>query len=184
MNNDKQPWKVLSTENVSPSKWFPLKKDLVILPNGNEVEYFRSTLADVAMVLPITKDNQLIFVKQYKHGIGEVTLEFPAGRIEPSQRTKEASVRELREETGIVVAEDQLVALTELWTEPSKSSVRVHCFLTKDVEITTEQSLEETEQIQLVKVPLSELDTLIKRGQIHASDTLGLIGYAKSCGVI
>lgn len=172
-------WKLISTEDVSPSPWFPVVKEEVELPNGKVIEYFKSKLPDSAMVIPITKNQEIILVRQYKHGIGEICLEFPAGRIEHGESPRRAATHELAEETGIRVDEHMLKDLGEIWTEPSKSMVRVHCFLVTDVEITETQHLEETENIEIVKVPLSELNEWLLRGEIRASDSLGLIMLAK-----
>lgn len=165
-------WKTLNQVDVSPSKWFPVMKDTVELPNGKVVEYFKSQLANVAMVVAITKDKELIFVRQYKHGIGEVCLEFPAGRVENGKTAQQTAVSELAEETGIHVAENQLIELIELWTEPSKSTVRVKGFLVADVEIRNAQKLEETEQIEIVKVPLKDVPELLKSAQYEPKPRL------------
>jgi ADP-ribose pyrophosphatase len=167
------PWKVIQSTDVSPSKWFPIIKDEVELPNGKHVEYFKSKLGHVAMVVAITKQKEIIFVRQYKHGIGEVCIEFPAGRIENGKTAQQTAVAELREETGILVDESQLRELGELWAEPSKSTVRVYGFFVENVEITTKQNLEETEDIEILRVPLRELNDFIEK--IHASDTLALL---------
>ncbi len=172
-------WNVLDQQDVSPSEWFPVIKETVELPSGKIIEYYKSKLANVSMIIPITKNKEVIFVKQYKHGIGEVCIEFPAGRIENGKTAKETAVAELLEETGIKASQADLIELTELWTEPSKSSVRVWGFLITNVEVTYKQELEETESIEIVRVPVSELDTLIANGEIHASDTVALLLYAK-----
>lgn len=184
MKNNQKPWKIIESTDVSPSKWFPIKKDLIELPNGKQIEYFKSELENVAMILPITENNEIIFVEQYKHGIGEVTLELPAGRIDKGKDPSEVAIEELREETGIEHEQKDLVFLTELWTEPSKSSVRVFGYLAKAVQITSTQNLEETENIKIRKIPMSKVAELIERGEIHASDTLALIGLATLKGLI
>jgi len=178
-NMEKSKWKVLKSEDVSPSKWFPIVKDEVELPNGKVIEYYTSQLPPVAMVVAITKENELIFVRQYKHGIGEMCIEFPAGRIEDGHTPEEAAIAELSEETGISVDADCLVKLVELWTEPSKSSVRVTGFFVKDVTITQNQQLEESEDIEVLKVPLVELNSFILENEIHASDALALLLFAR-----
>lgn len=173
-------WKILKQEDASPSRWLPVTKDKVLLPNGEVIDYFKSEPKNVSMVIPITKDNDIVFVRQYKHGIGEVCLEFPAGRIEPGKTPEEAAVDELREETGAVVAVKDLIGLAELWTEPSKSSVRVTGFLVKNVEFSQKQKLDKTEQIEVVKIPIPEIDSLVQAGEIHASDTLALLLVARN----
>ena len=174
-----QKWKTIHKQDVSPSKWFPVSKEEVELPSGKRIDYYKSELANVSMIVPITKNKEVVFVKQYKHGIGEVCLEFPAGRIENGKTATEAAAAELLEETGIVVAQAALTELIELWTEPSKSSVRVFGFLATNVEITQKQELEETELIEIITVPLSQLDTFIAQGEIHGSDTLALLLFTK-----
>lgn len=177
MNHER--WKIRDHIDVSPSPWFPVVKDVVELPNGQVTEYFVSKLADVAMVLPVTKQKEIIFVRQYKHGVGEVCLELPAGRIKKDQAPRTAAVAELAEETGIVIDESTLVEIAELWTEPSKSAVRVHGFLALEVEISQLQDLEETEYIEVVAVPIAQLDSRILGGEVHASDSLALLTMAQ-----
>lgn len=169
-----QKWVILDRQDVSPSPWFPLVKDRVKLPTGQVVEYVKSQLAPVAMVVAITKQKEVVLVRQYKHGVEEITLEFPAGRIESGDTPEQTAIRELQEETGIVIEENQLEPLIELWTEPSKSSVRVHGFLVREVEVSQNQQLEHTENIEVVLVPVAEVDELLKSGKIHASDTVAL----------
>ena len=73
-------WKLIEETDVSPSKWFPIKKHKVELPNGTIIDdYFITTLGNVGMILPITKDNKIVLVKQYKHGVKDVLIELPAG---------------------------------------------------------------------------------------------------------
>lgn len=170
-----QPWKILHTKDVSPSPFFPIAEDEVLLPNGHHTFYYKSLLADVSMVVPITKKNELIFVEQYKHGIGEVCIEFPAGRIEKGSNPKETAVLELEQETGIRIEKNKLEEIGQLWTEPSKSKVRVFGFLARNVEINSIQKLEDTENIKLMFVPLKKLDDMLRSGKIHASDTLALL---------
>ncbi|HYD35823.1 MAG TPA: NUDIX hydrolase [Vitreimonas sp.] len=171
-------WKIINQQDVSPSPWFPIVKDEVELPNGKRVEYFRSQLANVAMVIAITKQKEVVFVRQYKHGIGEVCIELPAGRIEVGQTPRAAALHELQQETGVSIAETQLIEVVELWTEPSKSQVRVYGFLVTEVEITDAQNLEETEDIEVIKVPLHELSNFLLT-EVHASDTMALLLLAQ-----
>lgn len=172
-------WKVLNQQDASPSKWFPIVRQEVALPSGKRIEYFKAQLDDVAMMIPITKNKEIIFVRQYKHGVEEISLELPAGRIEDEDTPTETAVAELLEETGIEIEEEDLIKLTEVWPDPSKSTVRVTGFLVKNVEITQEQELEVTEEIEVIKIPVSELDRYILSGEIRASDTLALLSFAK-----
>jgi len=170
-------WVVLEERNASPSKWFPLFAHKVQLPNGKIVEdYYVSKLGDVAMIVAITPNKEIIFTKQYKHGVQEIILELPAGRI--GNRTPEnAAKEELREETGITA--DELVTLGNLYIAPSKDSTINHGFLLKNAEVAGGQHLDETENIELVFVPLKDLDQMIKSGEVCTADTIALITLAK-----
>src|SRR5258708_26903086 len=97
-------WQLISSKDVSPSSWFPIESRTYKLPNGKIVEDFTvTTIADVAMVVAVTEDGKFIFVRQYKPGIGEITIEFPAGRIESEHASiHDTAKHELLEETGIL----------------------------------------------------------------------------------
>ncbi len=176
MSNIKK-WELISEVDVSPSKWFPLFKDTVKLPDGKIVDdYYVSKLGDVAMILAITKDKKLLFVRQYKHGVREIILELPAGRV-GKKTPDQAAIDELEEETGALV--EKMENLGEVFIAPSKESARTHIYIALDVEINSSQKLDETENIEVVLIPLDQVESKIKNGEIKASDTLSSLYLAK-----
>ena len=67
-----------------------------------------------AIILPITENNEVVFIKQYREAIEQETLELPAGMIEENESPIEAAKRELEEETGLAIPEsdaEQLVTV-------------------------------------------------------------------------
>lgn len=166
-------WQLLEEKDVSPSKWFPLYVHKVKLPNGKIVDdYFVSKLGDVSMVVAITKDKEIVFVKQYKHGVREIILELPAGRV-GKLTPQEAAGEELREEVGIRA--EELVSLGELFVAPSKDSTKTFGFFVEDAEITEKQKLDETEEIEIVLIPAKKVNKMIVSGEIKAADTVALL---------
>jgi ADP-ribose pyrophosphatase len=166
-------WDLLSEEDVSPSRWFPLFRHKVKLSNGHIMDdYYISKLGDVAMVVPVTTENKLIFVRQYKHGIREITLEFPAGIIEKGQSPDEAALAELAQETGIVC--DTVNLLGELKPLPSKNFSTLYGFVAKNVKITAKQQLDISEEIEVLKLSEKEVEEKIICGEINCSDTIAL----------
>src|SRR5579859_1820143 len=111
-----QKWKLLSTKDVSPSKWFPIESRTYQLPNGKIIDDFTvTTLGDVAMILPITVDHKVVLVRQFKPGIGDILLQLPAGRIEKNHKDiRETARHELEEEVGIKVEDSQLHFLAKV----------------------------------------------------------------------
>lgn len=70
---------------------------------------------DAAVVLPITNENEVIFVKQLREAIGKVALELPAGMVDEGEEPLETAKRELQEETGLIANKvDHLISVTRL----------------------------------------------------------------------
>jgi 8-oxo-dGTP pyrophosphatase MutT (NUDIX family) len=171
-------WQVLEEKDVSPSKWFPLYVHRVRLPNGKIIDdYFVSKLGDVAMVVAITKKKEIVFVKQYKHGVQDIILELPAGRI-GKNKPEDSARKELREEVGIRA--ENMIPLGQIYVAPSKDSAKTYGFLVENAEITEKQKLDFTEDIEIVLVPIRKLDKMIKSGEIKAADTLALLSIART----
>jgi 8-oxo-dGTP pyrophosphatase MutT (NUDIX family) len=173
-----EPWKIIDEKDISPSKWFPLFVQKIQLPNGKIIDdFYISKLGDVAMILPITKNKEIVFVKQYKHGAGEILLELPAGRISNEETPEEAAKKELQEETGIIA--EELILIEKLFLNSTKDTARTFCYLLKNAEVTTSQNLEVTEDIELVFIPIKDIEEAIKSGKIKAADTIAFIYLAK-----
>lgn len=166
-------WELLSEENISPSEWFPLFRHTVKLPNGHILgDYYISKLGDVSMIIPITEEGEFVFVRQYKHGIQEITLEFPAGIIEKGQTPLCAAYSELEQETGIKA--NNIVLLGELRTLPSKNFSRFYGFIAKNAMITTKQQLDISEEIEVMLLTAKQVEEKIISGEINCSDTIAL----------
>ena len=175
-----EKWEIISEEDVSPDKWFPVSKHVVRLPNGIVVDdYYLSPIGDVVMILPITKGKKIVLVKQYKHGVGEVIIELPAGFKKEGISYQQTAVEELEEEVGIRVNVKNLISLGKLASNPTKLTSSIHGFLAKDLEFNSIQNLEVTEDIEIVEVTPDEAIKMIDRGEIWASDSVAFIFMLK-----
>ncbi|MEO0541534.1 MAG: NUDIX hydrolase, partial [Cyanobacteria bacterium P01_A01_bin.105] len=127
-------WKRLSSQLAFDHRWYKVRQDRVQLPDGNVIDdYFVSLRPDVAMVLPITANQEIVLVRQYRHGAGEILLELPAGTFDPAQeQAAVAAQRELQEETGYLA--DALEPLATLYDNPVKETNRIHLFLAQNVQ--------------------------------------------------
>lgn len=134
-------------------------------------------LGESVTVFAITRNKEVVFVRQYKHGIREIVLELPAGFTDEDNPLI-AAKGELLEETGIIT--EELILLGEVYPMPTKSSSRNFGFLLENAEITEKQKLDITEDIGVVLVPLGELDERIKKGEIKAASTLAVISLARA----
>ncbi len=123
---------------------------------------------DWVTVIPVTADDEVLFVRLHRFGIDAQSLETPGGLVDPGEDPAHAARRELIEETGYDAGE--LVHLRTIHPNPALQSTRVHFFLaTGCTKHPGGQALEDLEDCEVVRVPRAELDSVFERGEItHA----------------
>lgn len=155
--------------------WCKVRQDEIELPSGKIIDdYFVSIKPDVAMVLPITSNREIIFVRQYRHAVGEFFLELPAGNFDPTKESPEiAAIRELREETGYIPQEFKKIGT--LYDKPSKDTNKIHLFLAENTSKVGEQQLDITEEIEVGLIPVESVLDKIAQGEISVAGTIAAI---------
>jgi len=170
---DPQKWKTLRTEMVLDHRWYKVRREEVQLPDGRVLDdYYVSVRPEVALVFPVTAAGEVVMVRQYKHGAREVLLELPGGVCDADEPPEAAARRELLEETGYGAG--ALTHLITLHDDPTKNTNRFHLFLAEGVQPVREQSLDDTENIQVERVPLGEVKAMALRGEIKVANSLAL----------
>ena len=169
-------WTILDEEDVSPSKWFPVLRHQVRLSNSKIVDdFFTAPFSNVAMILPITTENEFVFVRQYRHGAGEILIELPAGFQQANKTVEETAVAELEEETGIKTSLDNLISLGRIANNPAKTKHFTFGFIAKNLTFNSKQALDSTEDIELVKVLPKKVLSMISSGEIWVGDSVSFI---------
>lgn len=168
------PWRTLRSELIFDHRWYKLRRDHVALPSGQELDdYFVSVRPDVVLVFGVTADQQVLLVRQYKHAAADIFLELPGGVVDEGEPTPLAAARrELLEETGY--AADELELLLEATDNPTKDTNRLYFFLARNARRVAEQNLDETENIEVLTVPLTEIEALVLSGQIRVAGSVAL----------
>lgn len=176
-----QPWQLLSSTLVVDHRWCQVRQDTVQLPNGIVIDdYFVNVRPDVALVLALTLERKIVFVRQYRHGVGKILLELPAGTFDPGQESPEAAAaRELEEETGYRA--ERLAKLATLYDNPVKDTNQIHVFLGTGATATALPCLDSTEEIEIVLIPLEEVEQCIYRGEIAVAGTLAALFLGLNC---
>jgi 8-oxo-dGTP pyrophosphatase MutT (NUDIX family) len=175
-DKDIQKWTLINEQDVSPSPWFPVLKHTVKLANGNIIDdYYFSPLGDVVQVLAITKNNEVVLVKQYKHALGEILLELPGGMQQKNKSVIQSALNELEEETGIKASADQLISLGKVANNPTKLKQVTYGFILFNAEFNTVQKLDATEDIQVLTVPAPEVLKMAINNEIYVTDSLNFI---------
>ncbi|MBC6613235.1 NUDIX hydrolase [Hymenobacter sp. BT507] len=167
------PWKTLQSEIVFDHKWYILRRDHVELPNGQVLDdYFVSVRPNVVLIFPLTDDDQVLFVRQYKHAAAEILLELPGGVVDAHETEPlKAAARELVEETGYA---GDLELLSEVIDNPTKDTNRIYFYLARHARQVAEQHLDPTENIEVVRVPLAEVEGMVLRNEIKVSGSVAL----------
>ena len=91
-----KPWKVLETSYFRPR----FRIDKCELSNGHLLDATILEFRSWADVVALTKDAEVVLVRQYRHGVCESLLEFPGGVLDDGEDTPDGAKRELLEETG------------------------------------------------------------------------------------
>ena len=144
-----KPWKIISTKNDGSFEIFNLRTDRAISPRtGNSHDFYVLETTDWVNVIPVTRDNEIVMIRQYRHGIQDVTLEIPGGIIENNDTPEGAAARELREETGYRAG--RMVPLGRVLANPAFLNNSCYTFLATDVELDGRIDQDDEEDIEVV----------------------------------
>jgi 8-oxo-dGTP pyrophosphatase MutT (NUDIX family) len=177
------PWQVLSESTLIERRWLEVREQRVRLANGHEIEQFHLIKAPHwAAVLCLTDAGQVVFVRQYRHGIAAPSLELPAGALDGAEEPLAGARRELREETGFEAPHFE--PLLSVAPEPARSSTHAHFFFARGGERVTAQSLDTSEELEVLLVPVGELLDLIETGHILHGAHIAAILLAMRRGLI
>ena len=166
-----KPWELLSSEYVLDTFWVRVRKDAVRLAQGVELDdFYVIERRDFAVICGLTPDQQVVLVRQYKHGTRAFMTELPAGFIEDGEAPEAAAQREFEEETGFRA--DTYIPLGALHVGPSSMKHTAHAFLALDAVDTGRQHLDETEDIEVSLMPLAELRAAVTDGRISCMSSV------------
>ena len=162
-----QDWTILKREPVEDFKLFQIQKKQVRSPRTGETSEVQAIkLADWVLILPLTADQEVIMVRQYRHGIERVCLELPGGLVDASDESPGLSARrELLEETGYQA--DQIKLIGECYPQPAVLSNKCFFYLAKNTTKVQPPHLDSGEDIEIIKIPLNEIPLKIENKEIN-----------------
>ncbi|TRM12633.1 NUDIX hydrolase [Lentibacillus cibarius] len=171
--------KTIRTEHIYDGKIVKLQVDDVRLPDGKTSKRELIRHAGAVGVIPITKDNKIVLVRQYRKPLEKALVEIPAGKLEDGEDPRVTALRELEEETGYRA--DSLQFVTSFYTSPGFADEVMYLYLTKNIEpVDDAAAADEDEFVERVELTLEEAKQYVNEQKIHDAKTNYAILYLES----
>ncbi|SJZ86353.1 NUDIX hydrolase [Sediminibacterium ginsengisoli] len=170
-------WKKLKSEYVYKDRWFIARADSCELPDGRVIEpYYVVELPDWTNVIVLTKDERMVFVKQYRYPVDAVTYELPGGIIEKGEEPQQAALREMEEETGYTSAD--ISFLMKLSPNPAINNNTAYFYLVRNAEPNGKQQFDAFEDLDVVSFSKEEVLSLLRENKIQHGVQVGAVYQA------
>ncbi len=161
-------WEVVKSEHLDSNRVFSTRKDTSVSPvTGEKHEFFIIEAPDWVNVVAITERNEIVLIRQYRHGIRSETIEIPGGVVDEGETPLHAAKRELLEETGY--RSDDWTKIGEVVPNPAIQNNRCYTFLALSCEKVEEPNFDTTEYIVTFTAPVADMSKLVSGGEIEHS---------------
>jgi ADP-ribose diphosphatase len=168
------PWRIISSEYRVETAFLRLRADRVELPNGDIVDdYFIRESRGFCIVFAMTPGENVLLVRQYKHGASEIVLELPGGMIDEGETPEQCAVRELAEETGFSGSAPEFVRT--FFADPTNATTRFHLFVVRDAVRTSEPRLDISEEIAVEIASIDEVRAMALDGRIAGGSQVAAV---------
>jgi ADP-ribose pyrophosphatase len=165
-------WEVIEQKSLLLAQpWLEVWKETVRLPDGRIIpDFYKIKAPDSCAIVAMTNDDNIVVVRQYKHGIGEDILGLPAGYFNAGESPLEAAKRELLEETGYV--SDRWIDLGRYVRDANRGKSSVNVFLTRYATKNHQANSGDLETLTVELMPWAKLMQAVFQDQVKS---LGLV---------
>jgi ADP-ribose pyrophosphatase len=171
-------WVIEETKEILKAYIFRYKQNICRSADSGKVGTFDVVeCLNWANVIPVTDDNKVVMVEQYRHGTDQITLEIPGGAISRGEDTLVGIKRELMEETGYSSDDWELVGTIDV--NPAFMTNSSTTYFARGCKLTGEQNLDHLEEVDVRLVDLEDILPLIEEGKITHSLIIAAFGQAK-----
>lgn len=159
----------VSTQRIYEGKVVNLRRDIVCLPNGKEAVREVVEHPGAVAVVPVLSDGRVLMVRQFRHPVGKVLLEIPAGKLDAGEDPDECALRELEEETGHRAGIVERSA--SIYTGPGFTDEVIHIYMARDL-VKTFMNPDEDEFLEVRAYEPYDLRRMIREGLICDAKTI------------
>ncbi len=172
--------KTLASQLIYEGRAVKLRVDTVQMPSGRETAREIVEHEDCVAIIAIDAENNVLLVNQFRKPIEKELLEIPAGGIDSGEDAVAAVRRELQEETGYLPG--KVEKLGGFYSAPGYCTEYLYLYLATDL-TPSQLYAEDTENIRLIRVPVSQIPELITSGRIcDAKSIAGLLTFLEQKG--
>ncbi|MGD2059213.1 MAG: NUDIX hydrolase [Anaerolineales bacterium] len=161
--------KIIESTHMFSGHVFDVRRDTIRTPEGADMQVDIVEHSGAVAIIPIDADDNVLFVRQYRHPAGKVLLELPAGTLEVGEDPERCARRESREEIGY--EPEVLVKLGGGFMAPGYSTEFIHFFVARDLKLAPLPQ-DEDEDIELERLPLEKARKLVLSGRIEDVKTI------------
>ncbi len=179
-------WQPLKKKTVFSTRIFDVNELLSRSPDKRDHVFYSLNASDWVIVVPITRNDAgeecFLLVRQWRHGVGEESLEFPGGVMNDGETPEEAAGRELLEETGYRPG----ILIHGATVSPNPAIMENHChiYLAENMENTEKCNPDDDEYISKELIPVRRvIDSMGKPPYIHALMLSALFTYIQKKGL-
>jgi ADP-ribose pyrophosphatase len=175
MGDYDNPWKTLSTEDVYDNPWIRITENKVLNASGNPGIYGKVSFKNLACgIIPLDDNGDTWIVGQFRYPLGEYSWEIPMGGVPIDSDLLDGAKRELKEETGLTAI--KWAQILKVHISNSITDEVGFVYVAEDLTM-GEPEFEDTEKIEIRRLPFSELLEMVTNGEI--TDALSVAGILK-----
>jgi len=179
-----RPWPLIASKSVFDAGLFQVTCDRARSPRtGGEHDFHVLHMVDWLTVVPLTEDGQVVFVRQYRHGSRQMSLELPGGLHDAAdEQAQSGAARELSEETGYGGGE--FFWLGDLRPQPALLSNRLRVYGARKLKLRGAPAMDAGEDIEVVLIDAQSVAAYVGRGEIDNAMTIAALAMASHAGLL